>query len=66
MIETIILLKPQKRWSEGKTKSDIITEINNKLQIPELQMDLRNRSSTELMLATGIRTDVGIKFMEQV
>jgi Cu/Ag efflux pump CusA len=44
MIETII--KPQKEWSEGKTKSDIITEINNKLQIPELQMDLRNRSST--------------------
>jgi Cu(I)/Ag(I) efflux system membrane protein CusA/SilA len=33
MIETIILLKPQKEWSEGKTKSDIITEINNKLQI---------------------------------
>jgi hypothetical protein len=31
MIETIILLKP-KEWSEGKTKSDIITEINNKLQ----------------------------------
>jgi Cu(I)/Ag(I) efflux system membrane protein CusA/SilA len=49
MIETIILLKPQKEWSEGKTKSDIITEINNKLQIPELQMDLRNRSSTELI-----------------
>jgi Cu/Ag efflux pump CusA len=47
MIETIILLKPQKEWSEGKTKSDIITEINNKLQI--LQMDLRNRSSTELI-----------------
>jgi hypothetical protein len=34
---------------EGKTKSDIITEINNKLQILELQMDLRNRSSTELI-----------------
>jgi Cu(I)/Ag(I) efflux system membrane protein CusA/SilA len=33
MIETIILLKPQNEWREGTTKSDIITEINNK-QIP--------------------------------
>jgi Cu(I)/Ag(I) efflux system membrane protein CusA/SilA len=29
MIETIILLKPQKEWSEGKTKSDINNEITN-------------------------------------
>jgi Cu(I)/Ag(I) efflux system membrane protein CusA/SilA len=35
MIETIILLKPQNEWREGTTKSDIITEINNKLQISE-------------------------------
>jgi Cu(I)/Ag(I) efflux system membrane protein CusA/SilA len=32
MIETT-LLKPQNEWREGTTKSDIITEINNKLQI---------------------------------
>jgi len=34
MVETIILLKPQAEWREDKTKNDIITEINNKLQIP--------------------------------
>jgi Cu(I)/Ag(I) efflux system membrane protein CusA/SilA len=34
MIETIILLKPHNEWRAGKTKSDIIDEINNKLQIP--------------------------------
>jgi Cu(I)/Ag(I) efflux system membrane protein CusA/SilA len=33
MIETIILLKPHNEWRAGKTKSDIIDEIN-KLQIP--------------------------------
>jgi Cu(I)/Ag(I) efflux system membrane protein CusA/SilA len=32
MIETIILLKPHNEWRAGKT--DIIDEINNKLQIP--------------------------------
>jgi len=29
MIETIILLKPEAEWREGKTKNDIITEINH-------------------------------------
>jgi Cu(I)/Ag(I) efflux system membrane protein CusA/SilA len=65
MIETIILLKP-KEWSEGKTKSDIITEINNKLKpgvTNGFTQPIINRIN---MLATGIRTDVGIKFMEQV
>jgi Cu(I)/Ag(I) efflux system membrane protein CusA/SilA len=27
-------LKPHNEWRAGKTKSDIIDEINNKLQIP--------------------------------
>jgi Cu(I)/Ag(I) efflux system membrane protein CusA/SilA len=62
MIETIILLKPHNEWREGKTKSDIITEINNKLQIPGVTngftQPIINRVN---MLSTGIRTDVGIK-----
>jgi hypothetical protein len=45
MIETILL--KQKEWRKVKRKW--YKQINNKLQILELQMDLRNRSSTELI-----------------
>ncbi len=62
MIETIILLKPQKEWREGKTKNDIITEINNKLQIPGVTNGFTQPIINRInMLSTGIRTDVGIK-----
>ncbi len=62
MVETIILLKPQHEWRDKVNKSDIITEINNKLQIPGVingfTQPIINRIN---MLSTGIRTDVGIK-----
>ncbi|MEO9258115.1 MAG: efflux RND transporter permease subunit, partial [Crocinitomicaceae bacterium] len=62
MIETIILLKPQREWKKGKTKEDIVNEINNKLQIPGVingfTQPIINRIN---MLSTGIRTDVGVK-----
>jgi len=62
MIETIILLKPQEEWREGKTKNDIITEINNKLQIPGVTNGFTQPIINRInMLSTGIRTDVGIK-----
>ncbi|MES2863723.1 MAG: efflux RND transporter permease subunit [Bacteroidota bacterium] len=62
MIETIILLKPQKEWRENKTKNDIITEINNKLQIPGVTNGFTQPIINRInMLSTGIRTDVGIK-----
>lgn len=62
MIETIILLKPQSEWREDKTKSDIITEINNKLQIPGVTNGFTQPIINRInMLSTGIRTDVGIK-----
>lgn len=66
MIETIILLKPQNEWREGITKSDIVNELNTKLQIPGVTngwtMPIINRIN---MLSTGIRTDVGIKVYGQ-
>jgi Cu(I)/Ag(I) efflux system membrane protein CusA/SilA len=66
MIETIILLKPQSEWREGKTKSDIINELNSKLQIPGVvngwTQPIINRIN---MLSTGIRTDVGLKVYGQ-
>jgi len=66
MIETIILLKPQSEWREGKTKDDLINELNAKLQIPGVTngwtMPITNRIN---MLSTGIRTDVGVKVYGQ-
>jgi len=62
MIETIILLKPKNEWRGGKTKNDIITEINNKLQIPGVTNGFTQPIINRInMLSTGIRTDVGIK-----
>lgn len=62
MIETIILLKPRDEWRDDKTKNDIITEINNKLQIPGVTNGFTQPIINRInMLSTGIRTDVGIK-----
>lgn len=66
MIETIILLKPRAEWRKGKTKDDIINELNSKLQIPGVTngwtQPIINRIN---MLSTGIRTDVGVKVYGQ-
>lgn len=66
MIETIILLKPKHEWRDGRTKADIINELNAKLQIPGVTngwtQPIINRIN---MLATGVRTDVGIKVYGQ-
>ena len=62
MIETIILLKPHDEWREGKTKEDIVNEINNKLQIPGVTNGFTQPIINRInMLSTGIRTDVGVK-----
>ncbi|GEO04995.1 hypothetical protein AAE02nite_26590 [Adhaeribacter aerolatus] len=66
MIETIILLKPHSEWRAGLTKADIIRELDGKLQIPGVingwTQPIINRIN---MLATGIRTDVGVKIYGQ-
>lgn len=62
MVETIILLKPQQEWRKGKTKADILSELNNKLQIPGVTNGFTQPIINRInMLSTGIRTDVGIK-----
>ncbi|MBA4057584.1 MAG: AcrB/AcrD/AcrF family protein, partial [Marivirga sp.] len=62
MIETIIMLKPKSEWREGITKKDIVNELDAKMQIPGVvngwTQPIINRIN---MLATGIRTDVGVK-----
>jgi len=66
MIETIIMLKPKSEWREGMTKKGIIDELDKKLQIPGVvngwTQPIINRIN---MLATGIRTDVGVKIYGQ-
>ncbi len=66
MIETIVSLKPKSEWRPGLTKKDIINELNAKLQIPGVvngwTQPIINRIN---MLATGVRTDVGIKVYGQ-
>lgn len=66
MIETIIMLKPKSEWRAGITKKDIVNELDAKLQIPGVvngwTQPIINRIN---MLATGIRTDVGVKVYGQ-
>ncbi len=66
MIETIVLLKPRAEWRAGITKKDLVSELNQKLQIPGVTngwtQPIINRIN---MLTTGIRTDVGLKIYGQ-
>ncbi|TVV42710.1 efflux RND transporter permease subunit [Thalassolituus sp. C2-1] len=62
MIETFIQLKPRDQWREGITTADIRAELENKVQFPGLSnawvMPIKTRID---MLATGIKTPVGVK-----
>ncbi|MCK4675000.1 MAG: efflux RND transporter permease subunit, partial [Gammaproteobacteria bacterium] len=62
MIETTILLKPHEEWREGMTMDKLKKELNDLVQFPGLTnawvMPIKNRID---MLATGIKTPVGIK-----
>ncbi|MCP4199996.1 MAG: efflux RND transporter permease subunit [Proteobacteria bacterium] len=64
MIETIILLKDKSEWPEGKTIEDVIRELDEMVQFPGLTnawtMPIKTRID---MLATGIKTPLGIKLM---
>ncbi len=62
MVETTVTLKPRDQWRPGMTMDALTTEMDRALQIPGLTniwtQPIRNRND---MLATGIRTPVGIK-----
>ncbi|SMF95004.1 Cu(I)/Ag(I) efflux system membrane protein CusA/SilA [Methylomagnum ishizawai] len=62
MGETIINLKPEAEWRPGLTLETLVAELDTALQIPGVTnawtMPIKNRID---MLATGIRTPVGIK-----
>ena len=62
MFETTIQLKPKSEWRPGMTTDKLIADLDSKLKIPGLAnafvQPIRNRID---MLATGIKTPVGIK-----
>jgi len=62
MAETVINLKPESEWRPGMTIDKLIAELDDALQIPGVSnawtMPIKNRID---MLATGIRTPIGIK-----
>jgi len=62
MIETTIQFKPKSEWREGMTKEKLKAELNQLIKFPGLTnawvMPIKTRID---MLATGIKTPVGIK-----
>jgi Cu(I)/Ag(I) efflux system membrane protein CusA/SilA len=62
MFETVINLKPQSEWRAGLTTDKLIAEMDKALQFPGVSnawtMPIKARID---MLATGIRTPVGVK-----
>lgn len=62
MIETMIQFKPKSEWREGVTKESLKEELNALVELPGVTnawvMPIKMRID---MLATGIKTPVGIK-----
>ncbi len=62
MIESVIQLKPESEWREGVTIDSIKDELNQRLQLPGVTNAWVWPIKTRIdMLATGIKTPVGIK-----
>ena len=64
MIETTITLKPEDQWRPGMTHEKLVEQLDAAIQFPGLTnawtMPIKTRID---MLATGIKTPVGIKIM---
>ena len=64
MFETVVNLKPKDQWRAGLTVDGLIAELDKALQFPGVSnawtMPIKARTD---MLATGIRTPVGIKVL---
>ncbi|MCI0487182.1 MAG: efflux RND transporter permease subunit, partial [Blastocatellia bacterium] len=62
MNETIVQLKPREQWRKGMTREMLVEEMDERLKMPGVTniwtQPIINRIE---MLATGIRTQVGIK-----
>jgi len=64
MIETTIVLRPESEWPDCKQIEDIVRELDGMIQFPGLTnawtMPIKTRID---MLATGIKTPIGIKLL---
>jgi Cu(I)/Ag(I) efflux system membrane protein CusA/SilA len=64
MIETLIRLTPEDSWPAGQTIEGIADELDRMVQLPGMRnswtMPIRTRID---MLATGIKTPVGVKLL---
>ena len=62
MIETTVILKPDDQWRPGVSHDSLVSELNARVRTPGVanmwSMPIKNRLD---MLATGIKTPVGIK-----
>jgi copper/silver efflux system protein len=62
MLETLITLKPKSQWRPHLTQDELISQMNEALQLPGLAngwtMPIKGRIE---MLSTGLRTPIGIK-----
>jgi len=62
MVETLVRLKPRDEWREGMTLEKLKAELNSLVKLPGITnawvMPIKTRID---MLATGIKTPVGIK-----
>jgi copper/silver efflux system protein len=62
MFETTIVLKPRSEWRKGMTSEKLVAEMDEAMDFPGITnawtMPIRGRID---MLATGIRTPVGVK-----
>ena len=62
MYETTIVLQPHDRWRPGMTTERLVAELDRAVRLPGVAnawtMPIKNRIE---MLATGVRTPVGIK-----
>jgi Cu(I)/Ag(I) efflux system membrane protein CusA/SilA len=62
MIESIAILEPEDEWRPGVTRDSLVAELNARVRTPGVanmwSMPIKNRLD---MLATGIKTPVGIK-----
>ena len=66
MLETTILLKPKSEWREGMTLKKLSKELDTLVKFPGLTNAWVQPIKTRIdMLATGIKTPVGIKIAGQ-
>jgi Cu(I)/Ag(I) efflux system membrane protein CusA/SilA len=61
MVETTIRFKPRKEWRPGVTRASLLAEMDAALRIPGVANVWVPQSAIVSMLATGIKSPVGIK-----